>query len=423
VTLFWLSIGWTFFLLVLTIWLINKRVCRVIPKYPYLFLFILAFFLRIIPGGFLVQGSNYDIDSYSIVANHVLAREDVYTAEDTQGRHPYLPFELYWMAFAKWASNLIHVTFSVFVKMLPIIADSAIAVMIYLYLIKEIPPNKAFFGGLLYAVNPITIMVSSYQGQFDAVAMLFLIACIYEVKRSFFSAGSWLGFGILAKSWPVLALPSVMAAFNSIKHKIAVLILSSLIPLVGALFYIYFFHANLITVITKALSYNHGIGIWGYTYFLRLMGTIFSGWWAYLYNFILGNGRFITLGILIIVWYTTARKEKLTAGLLTILVSFFAFTHAFAIQYLLWLVPVIILNMEYTWLKLYILACFSYMLLAYNTVILHMSITNLLPWPTADLAIIIPASIPIWLVTFAWAISRIKHGNKTQLSPMPARSD
>jgi hypothetical protein len=137
----------------------------------------------------------------------------------------------------------------------------------------------------------------------------------------------------------------------------------------------------------------------------------------------LGNGRFITLGILIIVWYTTARKEKLTAGLLTILVSFFAFTHAFAIQYLLWLVPVIILNMEYTWLKLYILACFSYMLLAYNTVILHMSITNLLPWPTADLAIIIPASIPIWLVTFAWAISRIKHGNKTQLSPMPARSD
>ena len=191
------------------------------------------------------------------------------------------------MAFAQWSSNLIHVPFNVFVKLLPIIADSAVAVMIYRFLNKDIPPNKAFFGGLLYAVNPITIMVSSYQGQFDAVAMLFLIVCIYEVKRSFFSAGSWLGLGILAKSWPVLALPSVMASFHSIKHKIAILILSSLIPLVGAFFYVYFFHANLITVLKTALAYNHGIGIWGYTYFLRLIGTFISGWWAHLYNFIL----------------------------------------------------------------------------------------------------------------------------------------
>ena len=81
--LFWLSIGWIVLLLVVAVWLINKGVCGLIPKYPYLFLFILALFLRIVPGEFLVRESNYDINSYSLVANHVLAREDVYTAEDT----------------------------------------------------------------------------------------------------------------------------------------------------------------------------------------------------------------------------------------------------------------------------------------------------------------------------------------------------
>jgi hypothetical protein len=422
VILLWLSIGWILLLLIITIWLINKGSWGFIPQNPYLFLFVLALFLRIVPGEFLVQGSNYDIDSYSLVANHILAREDVYTADDTQNRHPYLPFEMYWMAFTKWSSNIVHVPFNLSVKLLPIFADSALAVMLYLYLAQDNSKKIAFFGGLLYAVNPITIMVVSYQGQFDSVALLFLIICVYEVKKSSFSAGSWLGLGILNKSWPVLILPSVIADYHTVKHKLVILILSSLIPLVGVLIYIYFFHSNFITVIKTALSYNHGIGIWGYTYLLRLMNIFLSGWWEHLYTFVLNYGRYITLGILITIWYTTARKEKLAAGLLTILVSYFAFTHAFAIQYLLWLVPLIILNMEYAWLKLYILASFSYMLLAYNTVILQMSITNLLPWPAADLAIIIPASLPIWLVTLAWAISKIKIVNQPQHNPTPIKS-
>ena len=242
--LYWSSIGWVILLLIILIWLINRG-CSFIPKNPYVFLFVIAFLLRVIPGEFLIQGSNYDIDSYSLVADHVLAREDVYTAEDTQYRHPYLAFEMYWMAFAKWLSNIVPVAFSRLVKLLPIVADSAIAVIIYLLLRKDISPGQAFFGGLVYAVNPITIMVSSYQGQFDAVAMLFLLVCIYNLNNSVFAAGSWLGLGILAKSWPVMALPSVIAAHHSVKYKISISVLSSLVPLGGACFYTLFFPASL----------------------------------------------------------------------------------------------------------------------------------------------------------------------------------
>jgi hypothetical protein len=118
--------------------------------------------------------------------------------------------------------------------------------------------------------------------------------------------------------------------------------------------------------------------------------------------------RYITLAILIVIWYSTARKEKLTSGLLTIFVSFFAFTHAFAIQYLMWLIPLAVLNQEYEWLKLYTMASFSYMFLTYNTVILNWSITNLLPYSTADLALIIPTTLPIWFICVSWTIQRIR---------------
>jgi hypothetical protein len=75
----------------------------------------------------------------------------------------------------------------------------------------------------------------------------------------------------------------------------------------------------------------------------------------------------------------------------------------------MWLVPLAIINQEYKWLRLYTIASFSYMFLVYNTVILHMSITTLLPYSTANLALIIPASLPIWFISIAWIIKRVKN--------------
>ncbi len=47
------------------------------------------------------------------------------------------------------------------------------------------------------------------------------------------------------------------------------------------------------------------------------------------------------------------------------------------------------------------LAAFAYMFLAYNTLILEVHITNLLPLPEADW-IIIASGLPAWLVCIAW---------------------
>jgi hypothetical protein len=118
-------------------------------------------------------------------------------------------------------------------------------------------------------------------------------------------------------------------------------------------------------------------------------------------------GKYITLGILGLAWWYKARKESAHAGLLTILVTFFAGTHAFSIQYLIWLIPFAILDQEYKWLRYYTLAAFAYMFLVYNTLILEMHITDLLPLPQADWFIIMPAGLPAWIVCMGWAYKRL----------------
>jgi hypothetical protein len=188
--------------------------------------------------------------------------------------------------------------------------------------------------------------------------------------------------------------------------------LAGLNPLVGVLFYSSLFDAKFTTVIERAISYNSGIGIWGYTYFFKLLAYLRPAW-SDLFGWLTNFGRFITLAGLAAVWWFRARKECPQEGILTILVAFFAISHAFSIQYLSWLIPFAILSAAgYTrrdlkWLTFYTIAAFLYMFIAYNTLVLQMTITKVLPWPQADLLIIIPAGIPAWIVCIAWTIKRV----------------
>ena len=178
------------------------------------------------------------------------------------------------------------------------------------------------------------------------------------------------------------------------------------VPLAGIALYTSLFDADLTVLLREAVGYNRGIAIWGYTYFFRLLSVLRTDLAAPL-AWLVQYGRYLTLAALGLVWLVRARKEPPAAGILTILVAFFAVTHAFAIQYLMWVVPFAILTQQHRWLRRYTLGAFSYMFLAYFTLILVNPITQLLPWPQADWLIIMPAGLPAWLVVVAWATSRL----------------
>jgi hypothetical protein len=376
------------------------------PSRPLFWLLSLAIVARLVPNWILPVGAQYDIESYEIVGRLVLNGKDVYSSPETIDRHPYLPLQMYWMAFALKLSETLRWSFAKVVRILPITADVFITLIIFQILRRDVSPQAAFNAGLWYALNPIAVFVSAYHGQFDAVPLLFTLMAFYWVSRSPAVGGGWLGLGILDKSWPVLALPSLLWATRRWKRGMALVLMAVLIPLIGVVSYLLLFDANLWMVLKRALTYNRGVGIWGYTYFIRMLSVLAPDT-GQAFAFFITYGRYLTLLGLGFVWWFWARKETPLAGFLTILVAFFALTHAFAIQYLVWLVPFAILDQDYRWLYRYTLGAFAYMFLAYFTLILGMSIDRLLPWPQADWFIIMPAGLPAWLVTLGWLRKRL----------------
>jgi hypothetical protein len=361
--------------------------------------------VRLVPNFLLPVGAGFDIESYQIVGRMILAHKDIYASAETMNRHPYLPLQMYWLGLAVWLADVIRIPFVQIVRLLPIASDAAVALALFLYLHRSISLKDAFLAGLLYACNPISVLVSAYHGQFDALPMLFLMLAI---MASIPSAGLWLGLGILIKSWPVLGLPSLLFGIQGWKERSLFLAQVAVMPVIGIGVYAMVFHpTTFVPMLAYVLGYNHGIGAWGYAYVAQLLSMSVPGWDG-MFSLVVQNGKYLTLGALGIVWLARARWQLPAAGILTILVAFFAFTHAFSIQYLVWLIPFALLNRECRWLRLYTVTGFGYMLWTYMTLILDMRVTQWMPWPQADWFLIRPTAVPVWLITVLWAVERLR---------------
>ncbi len=388
------------------------------PRWSLWAIAAIALIVRLVPAALLDTGAPFDIQSYGIVADLIRSGTDIYTAEETVNRHPYLPLHLYWLAAARDLSEGSGIGYAKVVKLLPILADVAIAMVIVLFLRRgagRTPLQSAERAGMLYALNPVPILICAYHGQFDAEPVLWMVlATVFTAlpagglsgTRQSFAAGAWLGLGILTKSYPVLAFPALLPSIKGWVNRAWFVAAMGVVPLVGVLLYTALFNAPFFAVVQRAIGYNFGVGIYGYTYFARLAREVGGDarWlqWAVEY------GRYITVGLLGVVWWVKARHESAPSALLTLFVAFFAVTHAFAIQYLGWLVPIALLNRETRWLAAYTIAAYFYMAVAYQGLIFEPAITALMPLPMADYLLIMPASLPIWAVSLAWLWQRMR---------------
>lgn len=399
----WLAMLWSLLLLGLFL-----RVVFVPLRLPatagraLLLVLAVALGVRLLPNLLLPVGAGYDIDSYAIVGETLLQGADVYTSEAAAPRYPYLPFQMLWSAAARWLSLALDLPFVKVVRLMPIVADAAIAALLFAWLRRRGEGVEAGArAGLLYALNPLAIFVSSYHGQFDALPLLLLLLALYAAPRTALGAGGWLGLGILAKGWPVLAAPALLFGLPAWAGRARFLAAMLLVPLAGVLLYALALDAAVGPILTRALSYNWGVGIWGYSYFFRLAAVLDPANRP-LFQWVVANGRYLTLAALALVWLLRARREAPLQATFTIFLAFLALTHAFSIQYLVWLVPLAILVEQPRWLARYTIGAFAYMFLAYSTLILQSTITQLLPWPAADHFLIMPAALPAWLVTLGW---------------------
>src|SRR5262249_9744867 len=78
--------------------------------------------------------------------------------------------------YACAAAVLVHdatgLPFSTLVKLPPIGADACIAVLLFWTALRQSVPNRAAaLMGLAYALNPVSILITGYHGQFDALML------------------------------------------------------------------------------------------------------------------------------------------------------------------------------------------------------------------------------------------------------------
>ena len=168
--------------------LVNRTLVRI--RHPLLFLIALALFVRLIPMLLLPVGAGYDIESFKLVGNALLNSEEVYTSA-AAGRHPYLPFQMYAIGAAAYLNLITQLPFIIWIKLPAVLADVIITGVIYTAFRRwGKSDTTAVFWALLYALNPITILVSAYHGQFDPISVLLLVIAWYawhfgaHIKRS-----------------------------------------------------------------------------------------------------------------------------------------------------------------------------------------------------------------------------------------------
>jgi len=310
-------------------------------------IFITALLIRLICLYLFRNVTNYDLQSYLQVGELTLKGISIYP-DVASLHHPYLPFFLYVeaMAYQIGLIRLIGQMGSILIiKIILSIFDLGVTYLIYLLSKKN---SKTTF---LYAVNPVTILITTLHGQFDVIPVFFILLAIYLLnkKRELLSVLSF-SFAILTKTWPVLFTIPIARRIRDKK----LIILIIFFPVVSMLIYSWLFHGSAADIVRTVLGYRGLWGIWP-SFVPILIGTtagkgIVGLFWQ----------KLTTLIFLICFFsHSWFNKEKnLIKNILKLLFFFFVFTTNFSIQYFAWIIPFLILIKPKKYFQLIIFIAF-----------------------------------------------------------------
>jgi hypothetical protein len=379
---------------------------------------LIALLARLIPAALLPRGAEYDIDSFRRVAETMLKGGTVYDSPLVAGRHPYLPFQLYFVWGAGYVSTVSKLPFVFVVKLPSIVADAVLAVLIFKIALNFGKTLAAAFSmALLYALNPIAILVSAYHGQFDGETVLLLVLAWYfwhfskqDGRRLGYSALT-LGLAILNKSWPALFLPIVLIRVRSAKQRVAYALIALATPAVLTFLYLVIFHETPYPLLRRALTHAGVPGWWGASALVSLTWR-FTGKGQDILSWLAQNGRWLVfVGAVFVYWVT--RRQRAMDALLTLLLVLYVLTSGFGLQWALWVVPLAILVGDQRRLDLYTLAALLYMLPAYYGYHLDPLLLRWLSFEQVSV-VLIACAIPVWLVCVWWALCRLREARRDQ---------
>lgn len=386
----------------------------------WMWVVLLALGVRLIPAILLPVGAGYDIQSFRLVAEAFLQGQDVYTSA-AAGRHPYLPFQMVFLALALVAARFSGLPFVVWVKMPPVLADAAITGLIY-YCFRRVGKDRevALRWSALYALNPISILVTAYHGQFEAVTLLLLLLAwiFWRFHQRHLRSALFCGLAILNKTWPVVFVPLLIMRLRDNRTRLLYATVALTVPVFFTVGYILWFASDPRPMLARALTHTGNAGYWGPTAVLRVLENAVPAA-AAAFEALVSVRRWLLLGTGLLILWLTRRQSALTA-LTTVILAEFAVSAGMGIQWLAWVVPFALIDADLRWLKWYSLTGALFILVQLYGL-------HLVPWAyrlfdegTAD-AIIRLGSLPAWITVVLWLVHRLSRRHQDENFFSPAR--
>ena len=409
-----LALIWLLGLTCAFIFLNQSRVSKTLArlKYPLLFLLLVTLFIRLVPLLLLPVGAGYDIESFHLVGNAFLNGEEIYTSA-ARGRHPYLPLHLYLIGFLTHLSRITPLPFVVWIKLPAVIADLLITAVIYdVFRRWHETESAAAFWALLYALNPISVLVTSYHGQFDSLPVLLLLLSwfTWHFGRQITKSAVFSGFSILYKTWPIIFLPVIFIRLPDNRRRLTYILISIGIPVAFTAAYVLIMDSNPVPMLRRALTHSGVPGYWGLSALIYVPGGFWLDSEAVVAAILPYQRVILLLAGLFALWWT--RRQSALDALLTILLTIFLVTFGMGIQWLLWPVAFAIVAREERWLK-------WYTIMGTLMMFIHLYGLHLYPWarqlfepPVAD-ALIRISFLPVWIVVLLWTINRLRRVNES----------
>jgi Gpi18-like mannosyltransferase len=279
-----------------------------------------------------------DVLRYQKVATHVL---DVsWNPYEAPRLYPYPPVWVVVEVLALWLSRHLDWSFAVLVKLPVLLADlGLVALLARMGASRGLGMRAAW----LFALHPVSILVTGFHGQFDAAALLCLLLAVFwlEARRFDLSALALAG-GIALKSFPVLLLPFFLLSLAGIRARLRYAALATL-PVAALL--LPFAIDNASALRRELLGYG-GVADFGWIGLVRGVRWLLTGvlarseaaHWPTLVP--LAKAAFLAAFALLLALVAARRlRLSLDAVALAVFLAFLTFYGALSAQYLIWVVP------------------------------------------------------------------------------------
>lgn len=382
----------------------------------------IAFVVRLIPAAVLPGGAGYDIDSFRRVAETFLRGEGVYSSSLVAGRHPYLPFQVYLIGAAMWVSQKAGLPFVFAIKGVPILADLALTALIFRAVLRSGESiTEAFVRSLLYALNPVSVLVSAYHGQFDAVPAFLLALAWYfwrfdsATTRGLLLSALALGLAVLDKSWPALFLPIVLLRLKSMRRRVTYGLITVAVPMAFTALYIVAFREDPAFLLGRPLTHTGVPGWWGIGAMVSVVKAA-TGWGEPVINWLGHYSRWFVFCTVGLSYWLTRRQASLEA-LVTALLALYVSTIGFGLQWMLWGVPFALLAGDRRAMNWYVLGSLVCMVPSYYGYHLDDTLTSLISFER--MAVVMQAcAIPAWAIDLVWIVRRLAAARHADISPI-----